>query len=54
MYNGKAPIYLQNEIPIPNRTRDNLQNNDDIPKIRGLVFYENTFIYLKQYTTGTN
>ena len=42
--NGKTPIYLQNEIPRPNPTRENLRNNDDIPKIRGLVLYENTFI----------
>ena len=44
MFYGKAPLYLQNEIPIPNPSRDNLRNNDDIPKIRGLVIYQNTFI----------
>ena len=44
MFYGKAPTYLQNEIPIPNPTRDNLRNNDDIPKIRGLVIFQNTFI----------
>ena len=41
---GKAPTYLQNEIPVANPTRDNLRNNNDIPKIRGLVLYQNTFI----------
>ena len=30
IYNGKTPVYLQNEIPIPNPNRDNLRNNDDI------------------------
>ena len=37
-------MYLQNEVPAPNPTRENLRNQDDIPKIRGFVLYENTFI----------
>ena len=42
--NGKAPVYLQEEVPVPNPTRENLRSQDDIPKIRGLVIYENTYI----------
>ena len=44
MVNGKAPTYLQEEIPDVNPNRENLRNESNIPKIRGMVFYEKTFI----------
>ena len=44
MTNGSAPLYLQNEIPTINPNRENLRSEVDIPKIRGLVIYQNSFI----------
>ena len=44
MINGKTPVYLQNEIPAPDPNHEHLRSKDDIPKIRGMVLLENTFI----------
>ena len=44
MTKGTAPLYLQKEIPIADPNRENLRSESDIPRIRGMVFYQNTFI----------
>ena len=41
--NGKTPGYLQSEVPVADPNRENLRNAEHIPRIRGKVFFENTF-----------